>query len=101
MQDWNERGPRTARTMNRKKKTAKWCKGKQGVEHVPEVVVNHNLQNRECKWFTTYLWRGGKRAEPWRTFWSCSHATRCANCGKYINYLGLGEDCPDYVKDPE
>ena len=98
MAEWNEREPREARTMNRKKKTGKWCKGKAGVEHVTEIVVNHNVVRPSCQWVRTWLYRSmqGPGVHTWR--WSCSHATRCVNCGKYIQYLGLGKDCPDYVE---
>lgn len=101
---WNEREPREARTLNRKKKTGKWCKGKVGVEHVAAIVKNHNLQRIECGWHVrNYLRKAGQvvGVHSWR--YSCRHARQCIKCGKYTEYLLTDpEQCPDYKprKDP-
>jgi hypothetical protein len=83
--------------MNRKKKTGKWCKGKVGVEHVTEIVKNHNLERIECGWHPARYLRKGRAVvgvHSWR--YSCRHARRCVNCRKYVEYLLPGEQCPDY-----
>lgn len=99
--DWNESAPREARTMNRKKKTGKWCRGKVGVEHVTEIVVNHNYSARlrVCEWRPIYTRRGGIR-EVWKWHYSCVHSAQCVNCGKYVEYFLDPEQCPAYQPRP-
>jgi hypothetical protein len=81
------------RHTNRRKKTGRWCKGKVGVEHTPELVVNHNRE--------LYRWRNGAR-EVWRWHYSCKHSYRCTTCGKYTEYfLKNAEECPDFTPQPE
>lgn len=89
------------RQTNKRKSTAKWCKGKVGVEHEPELVVNHNIVRLSCGWRMLYRWRGGAR-EVWRWHYSCIHSYRCTNCGKYTEYyLKNVEECPDFKPQPE
>ena len=82
--------------MNKKKSTARWCRGKAGVEHVTEIVVNHNFLNYAgCKWFA--VWRrveGEFRAVNFK--WHCRHSERCVNCGKYVTYFLPEQQCPDW-----
>jgi hypothetical protein len=83
--------------MNRKKKTGKWCKGKVGVEHVTEIVRNHNLRT-PCGWYVRNYLRKASQivgVHAWR--YSCHHARRCVKCGKYVEYLLLDpEQCPGW-----
>lgn len=67
-----------------KKDTRKWCKGKKGVEHTPELVVHHTATRLQC---------GESNWAPHR--WWCRHAIRCSACGKYLNEWLTREECPD------
>jgi hypothetical protein len=84
------------RQVNKRKSTAKWCKGKVGREHTPELVLNHNISRWSCGWRTHRFWRQGQWTQaPYR--YSCWHAYRCTTCGKYTEYaLKNVEECPDY-----
>ena len=87
----------TIRQTNKRKKTAKWCKGKVGVEHVTEIVVNHNYtaMHRGCEWRTLYMRRSGI-VQVWKWHYSCIHSLQCVNCGKYVEYYLDPEQCPDW-----
>lgn len=107
MQHWDkskdEKRDAITRQTNKRKSTAKWCRGKVGVEHVTELVVNHNMMYRKaCRWFPTY-WSYARRDEgpkDWR--YTCMHSYKCINCGKYTEYfLKNIEECPNYVPKPE
>ena len=88
----------TARTASKKKKTAKWCKGKVGVEHVTEIVVNHNYSGRMrvCEWRPIYYRKTGI-VQVWKWHYSCVHAEQCVNCGKYVEWSVAPEKCPNYI----
>lgn len=92
-----------ARTGNKKKSTAKWCKGKIGVEHVTELVVNHNISWRKaCKWYPLYFSYDRRDEGPKEWRYTCLHSYRCINCGKYTEYfLKNVEECPNYTPKPE
>ena len=92
----------TTRQVNKKKKTAKWCRGKVGVEHVTEIVVNHNYNHRRqvCEWRPIYMRRTGI-VQVWKWHYSCLHSLKCTNCGKYTEYFLKPEQCPGYVPRPE
>ena len=91
------------RHTNRRKKTGRWCKGKVGVEHTPELVVNHNYESirlRGCEWRELMYWRNGER-HHWKWVYSCCHAYQCAACGKYTEWtLKNKEECPDFKPVP-
>lgn len=92
----------TIRQTNKRKKTGKWCRGKVGVPHVSEIVVNHNYSAglQVCEWRQSYLRRGGV-VQVWRWYYSCVHALRCTNCGKYVEWRVEPEQCPVFVPKPE
>lgn len=74
----------------RRRRTRRWCRGKVGVEHGPEVV--------ELASWTQHLPRSRCGYRPWArrgldTAWFCQHVKRCAACGKVLR-LGLGVECP-------
>jgi len=106
MQHWDkskdEKRDVMSRQTNKRKPTNKWCKGKAGVEHTPELVVNHNMANRACRWFPLYF-SYARRAEGVKSYrYSCKHSYRCTACGKYTEYfLKNVEECPDYTPKPE
>ena len=85
---------------NKRKKTAKWCKGKVGVEHVTEIVVNHNYSRPTCGWRPIYTRRTGI-VQIWRWHYSCIHSRKCTTCGKYVEYYIDAEECPQFVPRPE
>lgn len=91
-----------SRQVNKRKPTAKWCKGKIGREHEPELVLNHNWTSRTtCGWRDLMMWRGGERVH-WKWQYSCYHSMQCKNCGKYTEWtLKNKDDCPDYTPNPE
>jgi len=103
-----------SRQVNKRKPTAKWCKGKEGREHTPELVINHNyvepvqLPDTEikakfaCRWYPIYYsyMRRDEGPKEWR--YSCRHSYRCTACGKYTEYyLKNIEECPDFHPKPE
>jgi len=92
----------TIRQTNKRKKTAKWCKGKVGVEHVTEIVINHNYAARRqvCEWRPIYTRRTGI-VQVWKWHYSCLHSLQCTNCGKYVEYYLKPEQCPVFVPRPD
>ena len=82
----DDRGYRPRRPRARKN-TRRWCRGKVGVEHTPEIQSDHRGL-------------GPCRVPPgwarWRSTWWCHHVERCSECGKTLRHsLDVGE-CPDY-----
>lgn len=80
-----------------RKNTRRWCRGKEGVEHDPVVVLRD--QYRDWKPIL-YSKHGVTRRLPcwypvwWPTRYFCAHRLVCKNCGKVLRE-GLGPDCPD------
>lgn len=71
----------------KRKKTAKWCKGKVGKEHKYEIVIDHVYANLS-------LFKDGCGYGKWNNGpWICIHTWECSVCGKK-KYLDP-EDCPD------
>lgn len=64
-----------------RKDRKRWCKGKPGVEHVPEVVIPPNAMRPECREYGMRTRDG----EPER-WWACGHVLACANCGKVLKF---------------
>lgn len=78
-----------------KKNTKRWCRGKRGVEHVPEMVLGLGIGGGDrCyrRSFTAFYREPGDDG-----YWWCSHRERCANCGKVLNHFPPARLCPDYV----
>lgn len=89
-----------------RKNTRRWCKGRPGREHTPEIAVPDNrlgLRDK-CGWYDLRI--GGLTTASYY----CQHVERCAACGKVLrrHYGWLpgykllpGElaatDCPDYT----
>lgn len=90
-----------SRQVNKRKPTAKWCKGKVGREHVTEIVVNHNYSStRDCRWGAIYF-SFARRAEGPKDYrYWCRHSRKCTACGKYVEYFLKDEDCPSYTPKP-
>ena len=71
-----------------RKNTRRWCRGKPGIEHHPELTIR--------QW-------GYLRGDPchyWAVLgeWICYHVQRCTECGKILCHLG--DECPDYTPRP-
>ena len=104
MQNWDkskdEKLEVVSRQHNKKKKTGRWCKGKVGVEHVTELVINHNMTRITCKWYPIYhsYFRRDEGPKDYR--YNCMHALKCVNCGKYVKYFIAPELCPDATPKP-
>ena len=92
-----------SRQTNKRKKTNKWCRGKVGVAHTPELVVNHNMINwKPCSWFPRYYSYLRRDEGPKDYQYHCKHSYRCTSCGKYTEYwLKNPEECPDFKPKPE
>ena len=70
------------------KNSKKWCRGKEGKEHVTEIVFPENAGWSKCHPTTEDFW---KRYD-WEV--GCYHVERCINCGKHVRtHLKRGE-CP-------
>lgn len=84
-------------TRGKKKSTKRWCKGKVGREHVPEVVESHVYG------FLVHIGHGQhakchERDEMFKKLnggWFCRHAERCATCGKILRDQLPREECPE------
>ncbi|HJW01370.1 MAG TPA: hypothetical protein VJ617_19950 [Arthrobacter sp.] len=91
----------TARTYNKKKSTARWCKGKVGREHVTEIVLNHNYSNRKaCMWYPIYYSFARRDEGPKDYRYWCQHSVKCTVCGKYVEYFLKPEQCPTFQPKP-
>lgn len=89
----------------RKKKTRRWCKGKVGVEHQLEIILDervlswmtHNGDRSPCyrpDWLVNTPM--GRRSVFWS--WMCSHVERCTVCGKIFEHA-LNDRCPNYTDE--
>lgn len=88
---WPADHPVTGRPKARKD-TRRWCRGKVGVEHVPEVTAGH---------WALSLGRRCHRSEEWSLRlwpdrpWACVHQRSCASCGKVLVPTLPWRECPD------
>lgn len=92
--------PEPARRPPGRKNTRAWCKGKQGVGHVPQLVwhpVLWGLGDPSCRWRPSWLTPDGEYA----ACWSCNHREECARCGKVLRAGVLRSECPAYPGTPE
>lgn len=94
------------RTPGRKDRR-RWCRGKPGAEHVPELTVVSSFTPRgqpgSCYWAPRYYARRGSpplSEQP--VSWSCVHRETCAACGKVLRERCdlKTEECPLYPGDP-
>lgn len=87
-----------------KKDTKSWCRGKEGVEHELETVLDdwpYGIRALEipCGWHLMFM-RGDYARRP-RVSWSCRHLKKCVVCGKKFDQFRLKEDCPNFHPAPE
>ena len=79
----------------RKKNTARWCKGKEGREHVEEVRWAHAY----AFILSLHLRRTCYEAGPgdWRKGWHCYHEVGCSVCGKILKTTCPKAQCPTWL----
>lgn len=76
----------------KRKDTKRWCRGREGREHVLEVRWSNWAQWARSLGRTCYQeaegthWRAGK--------WTCYHEVGCARCGKVLRSTASMYDCP-------
>lgn len=87
-----------------RKNTRRWCRGKPGVEHTPEVRLSKHAvylaarwpERQACGW--NHWWKriNGKSVPDETTWhWSCGHELGCSTCGKVLTPF-LRKECPDF-----
>jgi len=86
-----EPAPHKAKKTNK----SKWCRGRKGILHEPEIIeANHYSWKKNCG-FSEYKVVGGGT----KRWYSCRHQRSCKNCGKILEWsLKNKEDCPDWQK---
>lgn len=92
MRDRQEPAPDTPMGGPRKRKnTKRWCKGKEGREHIPEIVWAKWDIGRGCEPRPAYMsmWFYGDGP------WVCRHQEVCGVCGKVLQFLLDPKLCPD------
>ena len=87
---------------NRKKKTQKFCKGKQGKKHVYEVQVDPRYDDfyYRRKFINGCYWESWTNTYSGRllSWWHCRHMMSCIDCGQR-RYIKRGQ-CPEYKDKP-
>ena len=78
-----------------KKNTRRWCRGKVGVEHIPEIKLTKWPYQRGCK--PPPAWALERRPQ---IDWWCEHERACATCGKILSTNLDKPNCPVYVALP-
>lgn len=74
------------------KDTRRWCKGRPGRQHLPQIMIPHNA----------VVLRGPLPtcgpSPVYGSGWSCYHAEVCTACGKHLRGWGFlpAEECPDF-----
>ena len=83
----------------KKKNSKKWCRGKVGREHVPNITRSNYGSLSKCQ---PAPWRVvGRYGETMPTKrYLCWHQRSCQVCGKVLEYWLPAEECPDY-KEPD
>lgn len=82
------------RPQRRRKNTRRWCRGKEGVEHVTEVRLSKDATYRAERGMPSTCYR----AEWYDRRWWCSHEEVCIKCGKIIRWT-LDDDCPNFTTE--
>ena len=86
-----EREP--ARRAPARKDTRNWCKGKEGVPHVPGLVLRRIFpRDHDCEWRPKWT----SSACP--VVWACKHREACMRCGKVLRepWEIPARECPAY-----
>ena len=82
-----DKGVRGSRNGARKASAKRWCKGEEGREHTPAVVLDKTW-NKVCRETGHYS------AGSWSTsgHWTCHHIEVCITCGRLLR---SEVECPD------
>lgn len=104
--DYADLAPEEIPRSHAHKDTKRWCKGKVGRGHTPEILIPANLSNwwkEPCGWYQL-------AANQRRMVYTCHHVEQCSECGKVLrrNYSWLPQarllpnemaatECPDYT----
>jgi hypothetical protein len=72
-----------------KKNTKRWCRGKEGREHVPMLMMR--------RWGLPCDFRPSWRDQS-KNVWRCNHNEICSTCGKQIRYSIQRDECPEFRK---
>lgn len=100
--DWGGEPPRSAEVAaavaervvksGSRKDTRRWCKGKPGREHVPEIVFRP-WYGRACHALDPGHWLNFSGSD-----WHCEHREACSRCGKILReaWKLAREECPDW-----
>jgi hypothetical protein len=85
-----EENPRRAPA---KKNTKRWCRGKEGREHIP--MISDPRWGFPCQWRPAW---GRLKDSSNAKRWSCSHHEICSTCGKELRYSIQRDECPEFRK---
>lgn len=98
----------------RKRRRRRWCKGVEGVEHIPVIRLDpyiesarrYPIQGRsgavsvvrhhaKCRWAN---WKVRRRhgLDDWWVY-ICAHRRVCDRCGRVLDHRIPKQECPDYV----
>lgn len=72
-----------------RKDRQKWCRGKVGIEHTPEVMIPVNFWGKGSPWAVC----GYRDWYPHR--WACYHQWVCTSCGKHISRKVTQQECQE------
>lgn len=75
----------------KKKNTKRWCKGKVGREHVPEITKSNYGYGMICKYPSWTIRGSGERVKVY----ICWHQKSCKVCGKVLEWTLYKDECPD------
>lgn len=78
-----------------RKDRRRWCRGKVGVEHVPQIAEGKYLSRKNrCQWRISY-------SRHFDFTWWCRHERHCVNCGKILDPTVPRAECPEIRPRPE
>ncbi len=84
---------------SRHRDTRRWCRGKEGVEHLPEFTRDRPEAEAPCyrrdDWYR--LLKMDDPSDPYRYYnapWECRHRITCAVCGKVLTTWPAWDLCP-------
>ena len=102
---WNK--PIKARAKGRKD-TRHWCRGKKGIDHVAQIVLDDWdlwVKKPYCKWYPKRKWTDIDGVNVWEPTgeWAyrCLHVEQCKNCGKKLRHRLPQEECPEFAERKE
>lgn len=124
LRNWGWDGPRLedARSLapetpahRSRKSTRKWCRGKEGVEHVLSKRISKwgvSILQRHpaslyagCGWKQRHRWVVTAETRDWLPIpnewkYNCNHEEYCTGCGKIMKHTLKAADCPEWKPKP-